>query len=94
MDQDHENQRTGMNKLFENEKNTLVEEYEKRLRDLEAKMRSEFEQMQENLTAQIKELKDLLEKERANLQGNAQQMREQLQAEIDELKQKLQERTG
>jgi hypothetical protein len=40
-----------MNKLFENQKNALIEDYEKRLRDLEAKMRSDFEQMQEKLNA-------------------------------------------
>lgn len=51
MEQDHENKRTEMNKLFENQKNALIEDYEKRLRDLEAKMRSDFEQMQEKLNA-------------------------------------------
>lgn len=69
-----------MNKLFENQKNALIEDYEQRLRDLEAKMRSDFEQMQAKLNTEINELKQLLEKERANLQGNAQQMREQMQA--------------
>jgi hypothetical protein len=47
MEQDHENGRTGMNKLFENQKDTLIKDK----RDLEAKMRSDFEQMQEKLNA-------------------------------------------
>jgi len=42
MEQDHETQRSDMNRLFENQKSTMVEDYERRLRELEEKKTSEF----------------------------------------------------
>ena len=35
MEQTHEIQRSEMNQLFENQKNSLIEEYERKLRELE-----------------------------------------------------------
>lgn len=35
MEQSHENQRQEMNSLFEKQKNSLIEDYERRLKELE-----------------------------------------------------------
>jgi len=35
MEQTHETQRSEMNQLFEKQKNSLIEEYERKLRELE-----------------------------------------------------------
>jgi len=35
-----------MNELFENQKNTMIEDYERRLRELEARKTAEFDSMQ------------------------------------------------
>ena len=60
-----------MNDLFENQKNTMIEDYERRLRELEAHKTAEFESMQTELQAKIDDLLEQLRKERANMQGDA-----------------------
>ena len=45
MEQDHETQRSDMNRLFENQKTNMIDDYDKRLRDLEERKTSEFNQM-------------------------------------------------
>lgn len=45
MEADHENQRSDMNRLFENQKTNMIDDYEKRLRELEERKTSEFNQM-------------------------------------------------
>lgn len=72
----------------------MIEDYERRLRELEARKTSEFEAMQSQLQAKIDELTEQLRRERENMQGDAAQMQKKLQAEIEELKRQLQERTG
>lgn len=83
-----------MNELFENQKNTMIEDYERRLRELEARKTAEFDSMQNQLQAQIDDLLEQLRELRENMQGDAAQMQKKLQAEIEELKRQLQERTG
>ena len=83
-----------MNELFENQKNTMINDYERRLRELEAKKTAEFDSMRNELQTKIEELMEQLRKERENMQGDAAQMQKKLQAEIEELKRQLQERTG
>ena len=64
-----------MNRLFENQKSTMIEDYERRLKELEERKTSEFNDMQCQLQRQIDDLKRLLEEERANLHGDAQAQR-------------------
>ena len=45
MEQDHENQRGDMNRLFENQKSSMIEDYEKRLREREERKTAEYEEM-------------------------------------------------
>lgn len=45
MEQDHETQRSDMNRLFENQKTNMIDDYDKRLRELEERKTSEFNQM-------------------------------------------------
>mgnify|MGYP003337020082 CR=1 FL=1 len=49
MEQDHENQRTEMNRLFENQKNAMIDDYERRLKELEERKTQEFNDMQAKL---------------------------------------------
>ena len=67
-----------MNRLFENQKSTMIEDYERRLKELEERKTSEFNDMQSNLQKQIDDLKRLLEEERANLHGDAQAQRQKM----------------
>jgi len=60
-----------MNELFENQKNTMIEDYERRLRELEAKKTVEFDNMRNELQAKINDLLEQLRKERENMQGDA-----------------------
>ena len=61
-----------MNTLFGNQKNSLVEDYERKLRELEALKDDQFNKMKTKLEQEIKALKDQLKKERENMSGNAQ----------------------
>ena len=61
-----------MNQLFENQRNSLIEEYERKLRELEATKDDLYSSMQNKLTQEIEALKEQLRKERENMSGNAQ----------------------
>ena len=56
-----------MNQLFENERNTMVEDYERKLKELEAQKNAEFNSMQTDLQEKIRDLEEQLRKERANM---------------------------
>ena len=60
-----------MNDLFEKQKNSMIEDYERRLRELEARKTQEFNAMQGELQAKIDELMETLRRERENMQGDA-----------------------
>lgn len=49
MQADHEKQRTEMNQMFDNYKNNMIEDYEKRLKELEALKTEEFNNMEARL---------------------------------------------
>lgn len=53
-----------MNNLFESQKQAQIQDYERRLKELEEKKTNEFDHMQSILQKQIDELKAQLEKER------------------------------
>jgi len=83
-----------MTQTFEEQKTALIEDYERRLRELEAMKDKAYKGMETKLQKEITELKELLRQERENMQGNAQEMRKKMQDEIDDLKRQLFERTG
>lgn len=49
MEQDHENQRKEMNDLFGKQKESIVEDYEQRLKEMQEKMSKDFETMRTDL---------------------------------------------
>ena len=67
-----------MNKLFETQRQTLIDEYEKRLRELEELKNSEFETMRKQMQWQIDDLLETLRKEREIAGGTTKEMQERL----------------
>ena len=67
-----------MNKLFETQRQTLIDEYEKRLRELEELKNSEFETMRKQMQQQIDDLLETLRKEREIAGGTTKEMQERL----------------
>ena len=47
-----------MNQLFDNQKNSLIEEYERKLREMEANKDELFNSMKTKLEKEIQDLKD------------------------------------
>ena len=75
-----------MTEMFEKQKTVIIEEYERKLKELEARMNSDFETMRTEMQAKIDDLVEQLRRERESLQGGVEQLRTKMQAEIDELK--------
>ena len=67
-----------MNKLFETQRQTLIDDYEKRLRELEELKNSEFETMRKQMQQQIDDLLETLRKEREIAGGTTKEMQERL----------------
>ena len=67
-----------MNKLFETQRQTLIDDYEQRLRELEELKNSEFETMRKQMQQQIDDLLETLRKEREIAGGTTKEMQERL----------------
>lgn len=67
-----------MNKLFESQKQALIDDYEQRLRELEKIKNDEFNSMKAEMQKQIDDLLETLRREREIAGGTTKEMQERL----------------
>ena len=67
----------------------MREDYERQLKELEKKKDVERDDLKKTLEVKIRDLENLLRKERENMQGSAKEREEQLKREIEDWKKKL-----
>ena len=67
-----------MNKLFETQKQQLIDDYEQRLRELEQLKDDQFKAMKDDMQKQIDELLETLRREREIAGGTTKEMQERL----------------
>ena len=67
-----------MNKLFETQKQQLIDDYEHRLRELEQLKDDQFKAMKDDMQKQIDELLETLRREREIAGGTTKEMQERL----------------
>ena len=83
----HEEQRTEMNRLFENDREAMIETHGGEMRDQKESLITEKEDLRGRMQQKIDELMERLERELSNASGNAREIQERLQEEIKSLKQ-------
>ena len=67
-----------MNKLFETQKQQLIDDYEQRLRELEQLKNDQYKVMKDEMQKQIDELLETLRREREIAGGTTKEMQERL----------------
>ena len=67
-----------MNKLFETQKQQLIDDYEQRLRELEQLKNDQYKVMKDEMQKQIDELLETLKREREIAGGTTKEMQERL----------------
>lgn len=75
-----------MNRLFENERDDMIDKHGGEMRDQKETLITEKEELRGRMQEKIDELMEQLERELANASGNAREIQERLQEEINLLK--------